>query len=601
MLKPGTRIGNYEIEARLGHGGMAAVYRAREVYVDTHWAIKVLDPKYREMPEARARFLDEARIQAKHLDHPNIAKVFTIIATEEHAALVMELVDGPSLESRIGELRERPVEIRAIMFGILDGVGHAHAAGIIHRDLKPDNVLLQTRGGALVPKIIDFGIAKLAPASGGSGKRATAGDARMGTLNYMSPEQIKRAGDVTPRSDVFSLGAVLYEMATGAMAFPGDNDYEVMDAIIRGHHRRPAQVYPAVERGLEAIIERALQPDPARRFASCAEMAAALRATERAAAPVTESTPDLRPAPAPPPSLESAASPTRKPAAAGQPRRPTPPRAWYVGGGLVLLASLGVGGAWLLRGGRHLAHGRPVADARPGGCPADMVQVPGGTFLMGSPDGVGYSDERPQRRITLSPYCLDRTEVTAEDYDACKSCEAAERGGDCTSQRAGYERHPINCVRWKDAAAYCASKHKRLPTEPEWELAARGLEGRTYPWGETPPSAKLLNWGGEDPFARTAPVGSFALSESPSPYGAQDLAGNVWEWVADEYGDYRLGSFTDPPAVKTSKPERDKRYSLRGGGWNNDAPSNVRAANRISGGSAVRNSNVGFRCARGVL
>ena len=279
MLPVGSRVGDYEIEADLGEGGMARVYRARHVFLDTHHALKVLDPELRANAEARQRFLDEARIQAKHLDHPGIVKVTNIVATPEHAALVMELVDGGSLEDEVGALRARPDEIKRIMRGVLDAVGHAHAAGIVHRDLKPANVLIA--GAARTPKVTDFGIAKVSADAGRARKKSTHAATRMGTLSYMSPEQIRRAKDVTARSDIFSLGAMLYELATGALPFDAESDYDVMEQIVNGRYVPPEQREPRIDPVIAATIRRALQPDPAARFGSCAEMAAALDAPSR--------------------------------------------------------------------------------------------------------------------------------------------------------------------------------------------------------------------------------------------------------------------------------------------------------------------------------
>jgi hypothetical protein len=264
------RIGDYTIEAELGSGGMARVYRGRHVHLETEHAIKVLDPSYRHIPEARQRFLDEAKIQAKVLDHPNIVKVTNIVATAEHAALVMEYVDGESLERALPALLGHPEEITRIMLGILAALEHAHRAGVIHRDLKPANVLLE--GAKRIPRVTDFGIAKVTDASYARSS-ATGNGARMGTLAYMSPEQIRGPRFVTARSDVFSLGIVLYEMATGRLPFDGESDYAVMDAIVRGQYVRPMGIDPVISR----VIRIALQPDPADRFSSCAEMAEALR------------------------------------------------------------------------------------------------------------------------------------------------------------------------------------------------------------------------------------------------------------------------------------------------------------------------------------
>ncbi len=292
MLEAGARVGDYEIESELGEGGMARVYRARHVMLDTHHALKVLDPELRLNAQARQRFLDEAKIQAKHLDHPGIVKVTNIIASADHAALVMELVDGKSLEDEVGKLVDRPAEIRRIMLAVLEAVGHAHAKGIVHRDLKPANVLLA--GPGRTPKVSDFGIAKLTEV-GAATKKSTHATARMGTLSYMSPEQVRAAKDVTARSDIFSLGALLYELATGHLPFEAENDFDVMTKIVNGSHRPPGERNPKIDPQLAEVIERALAPDPAKRFASCAEMAAALGGSTAAAAPVrTEAPPQAR-------------------------------------------------------------------------------------------------------------------------------------------------------------------------------------------------------------------------------------------------------------------------------------------------------------------
>ena len=277
MLSGGSRVGDYEIEAELGEGGMAKVYRARHALLETLHAVKVLDNELRGNADARQRFLDEARIQAKHLDHPGIVKVTNIVATAEHAALVMELIDGKSLEDCMHELVDDPAEIRRIMLAVLDAVGHAHAQGIVHRDLKPANVLLSGKGR--VPKVTDFGIAKVSDPGRAASKKSTHAAARMGTLSYMSPEQIRRAKDVTPRSDVFSLGAMLYELATGSLPFEGGDDFDVMEKIVHGRFPPPKEKNPRIDPVFVEVIERALRPKPEDRYASCEEMAAALKRT----------------------------------------------------------------------------------------------------------------------------------------------------------------------------------------------------------------------------------------------------------------------------------------------------------------------------------
>ena len=366
MLANGDRVGDYIIEAELGGGGMATVYRARHAFLETVHALKVLAPEYRVQPEARTRFLDEAKLQAKHLDHPSIVKVTTIVATAEVAALVMELVDGPSLESWLAARRSppSPAEVRAIMMPVLAAVRHAHERGVIHRDLKPANILLaRAPDGQIWPKVTDFGIAKV---TGGGGaavkKKSTHADARMGTLAYMAPEQIRRAKDVTNRSDIFALGAVLYELATGQPAFEGDSDYDVMERIVKGSFVPPAQKLASLDPVIAAVIVKARAPDPAARFADCGEMARALEGRPglpagAGAVAGAVAAPDLGPAASgariPPPLL---ASPP--------PRSAVPWNAILLAGP-VLLALLAYGGWRLLRKGKPAASTLVAAPGDP--------------------------------------------------------------------------------------------------------------------------------------------------------------------------------------------------------------------------------------------
>lgn len=274
---------------------------------------------------------------------------------------------------------------------------------------------------------------------------------------------------------------------------------------------------------------------------------------------------------------------------------------------------------------------RPVAAApasqptvaKPGSCLTGMVRVPPGTFQMGSPEGVGDANERPQHPVTLPGYCIDKTEVTVKAYGVCvaaKGCSATSRADlkdiafASYCNRADRSDHPANCVDWNQAAAYCKWADKRLPTEAAWEYAARGGDGRMYPWGNEAPSAKRLNacgtecvamqkrdQGGDhtpmyhanDGWETTAPVGSFP--DGKSPFGALDMAGNVWEWTADLYGNYSEAAATNPKGAKTGT-----RRVFRGGSWDFTSADFVRAANRNWGAEpSNRSYNLGFRCARG--
>lgn len=221
--------------------------------------------------------------------------------------------------------------------------------------------------------------------------------------------------------------------------------------------------------------------------------------------------------------------------------------------------------------------------------PDDMVSIPAGTFMMGSNDG--QSNEKPVHQVRVAAFRLDRTEVTAGDYAACVragACTAAETSpGTCNHGKVGKEHHPINCVDWNQASAYCGWKGKRLPAEEEWEYAARGSDGRKWPWGNEEPSGQLCwnRWtDDEDTSLGTCAVGSFPAGASP--FGALDMAGNVWEWTASGYStDYR------------GNRASDKRVA-RGGGWGGGGPAVVRSAYRDGGDPTVRNGLLGFRCAR---
>jgi eukaryotic-like serine/threonine-protein kinase len=234
---------------------------------------------------------------------------------------------------------------------------------------------------------------------------------------------------------------------------------------------------------------------------------------------------------------------------------------------------------------------------------SEMVKITGGAFLMGWPDGVGAAQEHPQHEVSVHAFDLDRTLVTAGAYEACVRSSACAPAGNeqrgtpgagveqnafCNASRADRRDHPVNCVDFSQATAYCAWAGKRLPTEEEWEYAARGSEGRLYPWGSEAPSGQLC-WNrltGQD-YAHasgTCPVGAFPAGDSP--VGVHDIAGNVWEWTS---------SVLTP---RYGAPGNVGARVVRGGGWRDSNPSEVRGANRNGSDRTDRVVNLGFRCAR---
>jgi len=284
VLEPGVHVANFEILSTIGGGGFAQVYLARHRYLDTEHAIKVLLPEHVGRPEIRGRFLDEARVQAL-LRHPHIVRVTDVIIEPGVAGIVMDFVRGGNLADWLESVAgpPSPAEVRELFLPVLEAVGFAHSRGVVHRDLKPENVLLEEREGhGLRPKVMDFGVAKVEGElrEARRSKHSTAAYARIGTLAYMSPEQVRDAAAVDHRSDVFALGTMLLELVTLACPFERDTDYDTMHAIINCDWSMPEWVQgrdPAVAE----VLRTALQPDPADRFESCRAMAAALTGKPR--------------------------------------------------------------------------------------------------------------------------------------------------------------------------------------------------------------------------------------------------------------------------------------------------------------------------------
>jgi formylglycine-generating enzyme len=279
-------------------------------------------------------------------------------------------------------------------------------------------------------------------------------------------------------------------------------------------------------------------------------------------------------------------------------------------------ALLGVGAAvFVVAGGAYLWSGNPpppAPDPLPtgvrGACPEGMVQIPGGSFQMGSNDG--DPDEKPLHPVTVKTFCLDRTEVTVGAYTACvneKKCSAEHlnqssmegtsfsNSSYCNYGVAEKTHHPMNCVDWAQSETYCKAQNKRLPKEEEWEYAARGGEQqRIYPWGNDVPTNQLC-WDGEgSDLGRkkrysTCEVGKY--DKGTTPWGVSDMAGNVWEWTASAYCPYPQNGISNDDCTNA-------RRVLRGGGWDDVNAAYVRAADRLRKVPAYRDAFVGFRCAR---
>jgi Tol biopolymer transport system component len=274
-IATGTKLGPYEVLAPIGAGGMGEVYRARDERLKRDVAIKVLPPELATDPERRSRFEREARA-ASALSHPNILTIYDIGSVDHTVYIAMELVEGGTLKD-ISASGAMPVKkLLDVAVQIAEGLSAAHAAGIVHRDLKPQNVMVSKHGFV---KILDFGLAKLVTPEDQevSGLKTAAGDATrpgmvMGTVGYMSPEQA--AGrPIDFRSDQFSFGSIVYEMATGKRAFERSTSAETLTAIIREEPAPVAQLNPRVPSPVRWLLERCLAKDPEDRFGTTKDLA----------------------------------------------------------------------------------------------------------------------------------------------------------------------------------------------------------------------------------------------------------------------------------------------------------------------------------------
>ena len=536
-------------------------------------------------------------------------------------------------------------------------------------------------GGSGGVKLLDFGIAKVVQDVQKMGFGKTAGHITSFTPLYGAPEQFNRQyGSTGPWTDVFALALVAGEICSGKEPMSGDSLVQLAYASADEKTRpTPRTLGVATSDEIEAIFRKAVAVKPEDRFANCADFWNALRAkvlgdrlssiagarmsVVGASAPAASDTlVDTAAVTAP-------AAPAAAPAAPAASQSIAPPGAKSKSRAPLLVAF--VAAALALAGGGWLAlHGAAKGGATGGGpasssssssvasagsppilasastsssaavtkqCPPGMIMIPGGEFFMGSEEKDALDTEKPPHRVRLMPYCIDELEMTVAQYKECSDRGGCRRAGKenvwsgiSDVQRKIYDplcniadpvvkaKHPINCIDWDQAREACEGRGGRLPTEAEWEFAARGPDGRVYPWGDEAPNALLLNACGkecvawqkkhrdpdnttalmydeDDGFPNTAPVGSFPKGKSR--YGLQDVVGNVWEWVADFYADYdkatATSTVTDPkgPATGTDRV-------IRGGAWNGAQPSWVRPSFRFHVAPGARSYGFGFRCAK---
>lgn len=286
----GKEIGGYRIVEKMGEGGMGVVYKAIETQLDRVVAIKALHPQFSGNAELLERFRAEARAHAQ-MNHPNIAMLYTFLVQEGVAYMVMEFVEGETFDRIVRRRGPIPAaEVLPLFRQALAGIGYAHRLGIVHRDIKPSNIMLSREG---IVKVMDFGLAKVLgdPHLTGSG-------VRLGTVYYMSPEQVLNK-PVDIRSDVYSLGATLFEILTAQAPFQGESDFHILSAHVNSPPSLPSCVHPHIPGAVETAVLKALAKNPEDRFQTVEEFSAALEPPggwDASAAPTAEfaSPPGLR-------------------------------------------------------------------------------------------------------------------------------------------------------------------------------------------------------------------------------------------------------------------------------------------------------------------
>jgi formylglycine-generating enzyme required for sulfatase activity len=707
QMQTGQMMGPYRLINEIGKGGMAIVWKAYHAAMDRYVAIKMLPFQFSQREEFLARFRQEARVIAK-LEHPHILPVYDYgeggdTPGEAMPYLVMRLLEAGTLTERIQAGALSLGEVDRIFTQLAEALAYAHEKGVIHRDIKPSNAMLDQRGEIF---LTDFGIAKIVE----SAVHLTSTGTITGTPEYMSPEQAQGMR-VDHRTDIYSLGVVLYEMLTGQVPYHAETPIAVILKKIQDPLPPPSVVNPDIPDPLEHVLLKALTKEPQDRFASMGEF---LTAWKKAVAECTpaKAIPQQTVLAAekerlgkgtsfgvgrPPavqdnqalPAESGVLKPEKAPVQAGKSK--ALPWVWILSGAgaLVVICGLLFGGTILLRAIRNrnavtptqyvmavaprpteteevvLAPAEsidlptetqvavmtppptdtavPTSKPLPSDTPAPtslpaqitdktgarMVLVPAGAFQMGSDlDKVmpfcpgwdqgrqcianNYIGEAGVHTVLLDTYYIDQYEVTNQDYAQCVKAGTCQVPADISLGTQDYyysnpkfATYPVVHVTWNDAVKYCQWRGGRLPTEAEWEKAARGTDQRFFPWGndyvgmkanlcDVSCTAQQTNKDLNDGYPYTSPVGIFA--EAQSPYGAFDMAGNVWEWVIDWY-DEGYYSTQLAGSENPSGPDSGDGRVVRGGSWVSNI-FNARTTLRLNFQPDQQAFHIGFRCVR---
>ena len=566
------------------------------------------------------------------------------------------------------------LETFQIMDGAVRALALAHALGVAHRDIKPANffALGEELVPGMVIKVLDFGIAKVMQTQG-TQNAATELQISSFTPNYGAPEQFDRSyGATGPWTDVFQMALVILEVLRGGLPSLGGEQFMQLAFASQNPDRRPTpRLFGlSVSDEVEAVFKQAVALKVADRYQNMAEfwmaLAGALGLRDYPPLPTADSlllTTGLPPTGTTTSRAVSAlvATPvTQRPAMAGPATKPTivnsaGPAVKRPGNGKTIAISAVLA---LVAGGVAFAAVQsmkpppppepkaevvapppetkevtpPVVPPTP--CPEGMALIEGGRFFMGT-DMLApvLAAANPAHKVEVKRFCMDLREVTTAEYEACSKAGDCKRAfkesywpqgsmkkADWEKARTAYSalcnaetdraEHPINCVIWEQADEYCRVQKKRLPGEAEFEFAARGSDGRVFPWGDEPPDEKHLNacgaecvawrktaglpavsplYAADDGFPGTAPVGSFPDGKTQG--GLLDVVGNVFEWTADVYKPYPRPDGADP-----AMPSNNNRV-IRGGAFNSFEKEHADPALRLPYDADAHTHGIGFRCA----
>ena len=503
------------LESELGGGGMSRVYTALDERLGRKVVVKVLRPELAASISAE-RFEREIRLAAS-LQHPNIVPLLLAGDANGLPYFTMPFVEGESLRARLAAGPLSITEVVGVLRDVVRALSYAHARGVVHRDIKPDNVLL-SNGTAVVA---DFGIAKALSASRTESSSATLTQhgIAIGTPAYMSPEQAAGEGNVDHRTDIYALGCMAYEMLAGRTPFHGRALATTLAAQIVEPPRPLTHWRTDIPAPLADLVTSCLAKNVEARPQSASDIGDVLDGL-------------------------SSGRVSTKPLSFSGDSRPSS-RLMQYGLGVVAVGTVVavVSATTLLRKGRE---GLPISAAT---VDSGMVLVPMGTYVIGSSSGPAES--RPPHAVRLQAFGVDRHEVTIGDYRRFVEAGLAR----ATWEPNAPSQLPVTGVLLAEADSFCTWKYAdggRLPTEEEWEAAARGMGQRKYPWGNSWDSAAANV---ASPDGRPVAGGSFPRGRTPE--GVEDMIGNVWEWTSSRFIPY-AGVAEDSAGL----------FVIRGGAYN---------------------------------